>query len=123
MRAGGTNGIADFKTIFGFPLNQPSTQRGLYVVTAVTLVVAYRACRRITGSRAVNVLVAIGDSETRVLFSGYSPARYKLFVFVVSAVLAGIAGGLYAPQVPIVTPATIPILPSMQMLVWVASGG
>ncbi len=90
MRLGGTNGLADFKTIFGFPLNQPSTQRGLYAVTAATLVVAYLVCRRITGSRAGKVLVAIRDSETRVLFSGYSPARYKLFVFVVSAVLAGV---------------------------------
>src|SRR5881296_3579829 len=123
MRLGGTNGLADFKTIFGFPLNQPSTQRGLYVVTAVTLVVAYLACRRITGSRAGKVLVAIRDSETRVLFSGYSPARYKLFVFVVSAVLAGIAGALYAPQVGIVTPAKIGVLPSIEMVVWVAAGG
>src|SRR6267142_600183 len=123
MQLGGTNGLADFKTIFGFPLNQPSTQRGLYAVTAATLVVAYLLCRRITGSRAGKVLVAIRDSETRVLFSGYSPARYKLFVFVVSAVLAGIAGALYAPQVGIVTPAKIGVLPSIEMVVWVAAGG
>src|SRR5207237_408206 len=99
MRLGGTNGLADFKTIFGFPLNQPSTQRGLYAVTAATLVVAYLVCRRIAGSRAGKVLIAIRDSETRVLFSGYSPARYKLFDFVVSAVLAGVAGALYPPPV------------------------
>jgi urea transport system permease protein len=123
MRLGGTNGLADFKTIFGFPLNRPSTQRGLYAVTAVTLVVAYLLCRRITGSRAGKVLVAIRDSETRVLFSGYSPARYKLFVFVVSAVLAGVAGALYAPQVGIITPAKIGVLPSIEMVVWVAAGG
>ena len=123
MRLGGTNGLADFKTIFGFPLNQPSTQRGLYVVTALTLVAAYLACRWITGSRAGKVLVAIRDSETRVLFSGYSPARYKLFVFVVSAVLAGVAGALYAPQVGIITPAKIGVLPSIEMVVWVAAGG
>ena len=123
MRLGGTNGLADFKTIFGFPLNQPSTQRGLYVVTAVTLVVAYLACRRITGSRAGKVLVAIRDSETRVLFSGYAPANYKLFVFVVSAVLAGVSGALYAPQVGIITPAKMGVLPSIEMVVWVAAGG
>src|SRR5207302_1971857 len=123
MRLGGTYGLADFKTIFGFPLNQPSTQRGLYAVTAATLVVAYLLCRRITGSRAGKVLVAIRDSETRVLFSGYSPARYKLFVFVVSAVLAGVAGALYAPQVGIITPAKIGVLPSIEMVVWVAAGG
>ncbi len=92
MNLGGTNGLADFKTIFGFPLNQPGTQRGLYVVTALTLIGAYLLCRWITLTRAGKVLVAIRDSETRVLFSGYSPAAYKLFVFVVSAVLAGIAG-------------------------------
>src|SRR5713101_7682610 len=123
MRLGGTNGLADFKTIFGFPLNRPSTQRGLYVVTALTLVAAYLVCRWITGSRAGKVLVAVRDSETRVLFSGYSPARYKLFVFVVSAVLAGVAGALYAPQVGIVTPAKIGVLPSIEMVVWVAAGG
>jgi urea transport system permease protein len=123
MRLGGTNGLADFKTIFGFPLNQPATQRGLYAVTALVLVVAYLVCRWITGSRAGKVLVAIRDSETRVLFSGYSPARYKLFVFVVSAVLAGIAGALYAPQVGIITPAKIGVLPSIEMVVWVAAGG
>jgi urea transport system permease protein len=123
MRLGGTNGLADFKTIFGFPLNQPSTQRGLYAVTALVLVIAYLVCRWITGSRAGKVLVAIRDSETRVLFSGYSPASYKLFVFVVSAILAGVAGALYAPQVGIITPAKIGVLPSIEMVVWVAAGG
>jgi urea transport system permease protein len=123
MNLGGTNGLADFKTIFGFPLNQAGTQRGLYVITAATLVVAYLVCRWITLTRAGKVLVAIRDSETRVLFSGYSPAAYKLFVFVVSAILAGVAGALYAPQVGIVTPAKIGVLPSIEMVVWVAAGG
>jgi urea transport system permease protein len=123
MNLGGTNGLADFKTIFGFPLNQPGTQRGLYVATALTLIAAYALCRWITLTRAGKVLVAIRDSETRVLFSGYSPAAYKLFVFVVSAALAGIAGALYAPQVGIITPAKIGVLPSIEMVVWVAAGG
>jgi len=123
MRLGGTNGLADFKTIFGFPLNRPATQRGLYVATALTLIGAYVLCRWITLTRAGKVLVAIRDSETRVLFSGYSPAAYKLFVFVVSAALAGIAGALYAPQVGIITPAKIGVLPSIEMVVWVAAGG
>src|SRR5947199_6153344 len=120
---GGTNGLADFKTIFGFPLSQPATQRGLYVVTALVLIAGYVLCRWITATRAGKVLVAIRDSETRVLFSGYSPAAYKLFVFVVSAVLAGVAGALYAPQVGIITPAKIGVLPSIEMVVWVAAGG
>ena len=123
MNLGGTNGLADFKTIFGFRLNQMGTQRGLYVVTALTLVAAYILCRWITHTRAGKVLVAIRDSETRVLFSGYAPANYKLFVFVVSAALAGIAGALYAPQVGIITPAKMGVLPSIEMLVWVAAGG
>jgi urea transport system permease protein len=123
MNLGGTNGLADFKTIFGFPLNRPATQRGLYVLTALTLIGAYVVCRWITLTRAGKVLVAIRDSETRVLFSGYSPAAYKLFVFVVSAALAGVAGALYAPQVGIITPAKIGVLPSIEMVVWVAAGG
>src|SRR5688572_22126602 len=123
MNLGGTNGLADFKTVFGFPLNAVSTQRGLYVATALALVGSYALCRWITGSRAGKVLVAIRDSETRVLFSGYSPARFKLFVFVVSAVLAGVAGALYVPQVGIITPAKIGVLPSIEMVVWVAAGG
>ncbi|MBI3635466.1 MAG: urea ABC transporter permease subunit UrtC [Candidatus Rokubacteria bacterium] len=123
MRLGGTNGLADFKTIFGFALNQPATQRGLYVATVIALVGAYALCRWITASRAGKVLVAIRDSETRVLFSGYSPVYYKLFVFVISAILAGVAGALYAPQVGIITPAKIGVLPSIEMVVWVAAGG
>jgi len=123
MNLGGTNGLADFKTIFGFRLNEMSTQRGLYVVTALTLVAAYALCRWITLTRAGKVLIAIRDSETRVLFSGYAPANYKLFVFVVSAALAGVAGALYAPQVGIITPAKMGVLPSIEMVVWVAAGG
>jgi urea transport system permease protein len=123
MNLGGTNGLADFKTVFGFPLGSPATQRGLYVATALALVSAYLLCRWITRSRAGKVLVAIRDSETRVLFAGYSPVRYKLFVFVVSAVLAGVAGALYVPQVGIITPARLGVLPSIEMVVWVAAGG
>ena len=123
MNLGGTNGLADFKTVFGVPLNRASTQRALYVVTALALVAAWALCYWITRSRAGRVLVAIRDSETRVLFSGYSPASFKLFVFVVSAALAGVAGALYVPQVGIITPAKIGVLPSIEMVVWVAAGG
>src|SRR5438132_12875907 len=123
MNLGGTNGLADFKTILGFSLSAPATQRGLYVVTGLALAAAYVLCRWITRSRAGKVLVAIRDSETRVLISGYSPVQYKLFVFVVSAVLAGVAGALSAPQVGIITPAKIGVLPSIEMVVWVAAGG
>jgi len=123
MNLGGTNGLSGFKTIFGFPLNDVRTQRGLYVATAVCLCLGYALCRAITRSPAGKVLIAIRDSETRVLFSGYSPAAFKLFVFTVSAVLAGVAGALYVPQVGIITPAKIGVLPSIEMIIWVAVGG
>ena len=123
MNLGGTNGLSGFKSIFGFTLNSAATQRGLYVATALCLCGAFLLCRYITRSPAGRVLIAIRDSETRVLFSGYSPAAFKLFVFVVSAVLAGVAGALYAPQVGIITPAKIGVLPSIEMIIWVAVGG
>ena len=120
---GGTNGLTDFKSILGFRLSQPGTQLGLYVLTVLCLGGAFLLCRWIIRSRTGKVLVAIRDSEQRVLFSGYSPANYKLFVFVVSAALAGLAGALYVPQVGIITPAQIGVLPSLEMVIWVAVGG
>jgi urea transport system permease protein len=123
MNLGGTNGLSGFKSIFGFTLNSAATQRGLYVATALCLCGAFLLCRFITRSPAGRVLIAIRDSETRVLFAGYSPAAFKVFVFVVSAVLAGVAGALYAPQVGIITPAKIGVLPSIEMIIWVAVGG
>jgi len=120
---GGTNGLTNFKHILGYSLNDPATQRGMYFLTVFFLGVAYLLCRWITQSRAGRVLVAIRDCEQRVLFSGYSPANYKLFVFVISAGLAGIAGGLYVPQVGIITPNQIGVLPSIEMAIWVAVGG
>lgn len=120
---GGTNGLTDFKTILGFRLSEPGTQLALYVITVLCLGGAYLLCRWIIASRAGRVLIAIRDSEQRVLFSGYSPANYKLFVFVVSAALAGLAGILYVPQVGIITPAQMGVLPSLEMVIWVAVGG
>ena len=110
---GGTNGLTDFKTILGFRLSEPGTQLALYVVTVLCLGGSYVLCRWIIASRAGRVLIAIRDSEQRVLFSGYAPANYKLFVFVVSAALAGLAGILYVPQVGIITPAQMGVLPSL----------
>ena len=123
MNLGGTNGLSGFKTMFGFPLNEAGTQRGLYVASAICLCLAFLLCRWIVRSPAGKVLVAIRDSETRVLFCGYSPAAFKLFVFTVSAVLAGVAGALYVGQVGIITPARIGVLPSIEMIIWVAVGG
>ena len=120
---GGTNGLTDFKQVIGYRLSDPGTQRVLYVLTVLCLGGAYLLCRWIIRSRAGRVLVAVRDSEKRVVFSGYTPANYKLFVFVVSAGLAGLAGLLYAPQVGIITPAQIGVLPSLEMVIWVAVGG
>jgi urea transport system permease protein len=120
---GGTNGLTDFKTILGFRLSDPATQRVLYMLTVLCLGGAYLLCRWITRARLGKVLVAIRDSEHRVLFTGYSPADYKLFVFAVSAGLAGLAGALYTPQVGIITPSQIGVLPSIEMVVWVAASG
>src|SRR5262249_61218557 len=123
MNLGGTNGLSGFKTMFGFSLNEPGTQRALYIVTALCLCGAYLLCRGIVRSPAGRVLVAIRDSETRVLFCGYSPAAFKLFVFTVSAGLAGVAGALYVGQGGIITPARIGGLPSLEMIILVAVGG
>ncbi|MCC6141328.1 MAG: urea ABC transporter permease subunit UrtC [Nitrospira sp.] len=120
---GGTNGLTDFKQLLGFRLSEPGTQRALYVATVLALGGAYFLCRWIVQSRAGKVLIAVRDSEQRVLFSGYSPSNYKVFVFVVSAGLAGLAGLLYVPQVGIITPAQIGVLPSLEMVIWVAVGG
>jgi len=120
---GGTNGLTDFKHIQGFSLNDPETQLVMYMVTILFLGLAYLLCRWITQSRAGRVLIAIRDCEQRVFFSGYSPASYKLFVFVISAGLAGLAGALYVPQVGIITPNQIGVLPSIEMVIWVAVGG
>jgi len=122
-RLGGTNGLTDFKQLLGFRLSDPATQRGLYLLTVVALGAAYLLCRYIVASRAGNVLIAIRDSESRVTFSGYTPWVYKLFVFVVAAGLAGLAGMLYVPQVGIITPAQIGVLPSLEVVIWVAVGG
>ena len=122
-RLGGTNGLTDFKQLLGYRLADPATQRGLYLLTVVALIGAYLGCRWIVASRAGKVLIAIRDSESRVTFSGYTPWVYKLFVFVVAAGLAGLAGLLYVPQVGIITPAQIGVLPSLEVVIWVAVGG
>ncbi|MDZ4732783.1 MAG: urea ABC transporter permease subunit UrtC [Nitrospirota bacterium] len=122
-KLGGTNGLTDFKQVIGYRLSEPGTQRVLYIITVLCLGGAYLLCRWIIRSRAGRVLVAVRDSEQRVVFSGYTPANYKLFAFVVAAGLAGLAGMLYAPQVGIITPAQIGVLPSLEMVIWVAVGG
>lgn len=120
---GGTNGITNFKTIFGFPLSSSNTKVSLYYVTLAVLILAFIFCKWIVQRRLGKVLVAIRDGENRARFSGYNPAIYKTFVYCISAGLAGLAGALYLPQVGIISPAEMGIVPSVEMVIWVAIGG
>jgi len=123
MKLGGTNGLTDFKSLLGFPLREPATQRALYVCTAVALLAAFLLSRWLVASKAGSVLQAIRDNERRLEFLGYSVAGYKIFVFAVAAALAGLSGLLYAPQVGIITPNQVGVLPSLEIVIWVAFGG
>ena len=120
---GGTNGITNFKTIFGFSLSKSNTKVSLYYVTLAVLILAFLFCKWIVQRRLGKVLIAIRDGENRARFSGYNPAIYKTFVYCISAGLAGLAGALYIPQVGIISPAEMGIVPSVEMVIWVAIGG
>jgi urea transport system permease protein len=123
LNLGGTNGLTDFKTILGFSLSDPATLRGLYIITALGVVGSFVCCRWLVGSKMGLVLTAIRDQEQRLRFLGYPVAHYKIFIFAVAAALAGLAGALYVPQVGIITPNQIGVLPSLEIVVWVAAGG
>ncbi|MFN7994958.1 MAG: urea ABC transporter permease subunit UrtC [Bryobacteraceae bacterium] len=120
---GGTNGITDFKSILRWSLSETSTQHGLYFATVIVLALSYVLCRWITRGRFGRTLAAIRDAENRMRYLGYNPVRYKVFVFAVSCALAGVAGALYVPQVGIISPANVGIVPSIEMVIWVAVGG
>jgi urea transport system permease protein len=122
-RLGGTNGLTDFKTLLGFQLRDPSTRFGLYIVTALVVIGAYFGARWLVGSKFGKTLVAIRDSENRVRFTGIPVARYKVFIFCVAALLAGVGGLLYVPQTGIITPGRMDVRASLEMVVWVAVGG
>jgi len=120
---GGNNGFTDFKFIVGHDLRTPATQRGLYTITALSLVLVYLACRWLSRTKFGLVQQAIRDSENRVLFSGYSAGNFKLFVFVLCALIAAIGGALYVPQVGIINPSEMAPEKSLEAVVWVAVGG
>ncbi len=120
---GGNNGFTDFKRIAGYSLAEPSTKLALFVITAVTLLAVLLLCRFLVCSKLGRVLTAIRDAESRLMFSGYDTLRYKLFVWTVSAVLCGIAGALYVPQVGIINPSEMSPANSIEIAVWVALGG
>jgi urea transport system permease protein len=123
MGFGGNNGLTDFKDILGMPINAPGTRVGLFVASALALLLGYLACRYITLSRAGRVVNAIRDAESRTRFIGYRVENYKLWMFVFSAVLAGIAGALYVPQVGIINPSEFSPINSIEVVIWVAVGG
>ncbi len=104
-------------------MHQPATRLGLYLASAAGLGIAYLLCRFITTSKLGRVLLALRDAESRVRFLGYSVTNAKLFVFTVSAVLAGIAGALYVPQVGIINPSEFSPGNSIEIAIWVSVGG
>jgi urea transport system permease protein len=120
---GGNNGLTDFKRILGYPLREPSTRAALCAITGLGLGLTYVLCRAITLSRAGRVLTAMRDAEAKVRFSGYNPVAYKLFAWTVSAMLCGLAGALYVPQVGIVNPSEMQPSSSVEIAIWVAVGG
>jgi urea transport system permease protein len=123
MGFGGNNGFTDFKDILGFDLHQDSTRVVLLVVTTAALAASYLASRMIVRSRAGRVIRAIRDAESRTRFLGYRVESYKLWVFVFSSVVAGIAGALYVPQVGIINPSEFAPINSIEVVIWVAVGG
>ena len=123
MGFGGNNGLTDFKDLLGFDLQDGATRNGLFVATGLALAGGLVLCRFIVASRLGRVLIAVRDAESRTRFLGYRDAHYKLFVFVVSAMLAGAAGALYVPQVGIVNPGEFSPANSIEIVVWVAVGG
>ena len=123
MGFGGNNGLTDFKDILGFDLQADTTRAGLFFCSTLALMIGYLISRFIVTSKLGRVLIAIRDSETRARFLGYRVEYFKLFVFVVSAMLAGVAGALYVPQVGIINPGEFAPLLSIEMIIWVAVGG
>ena len=120
---GGNNGFTDFKRIAGYAVAAPETRAALFVLTFLALLAGFVACRYIVTSKLGRVVTAVRDAEMRVMFSGYNPLGYKLFVWTFSAVLCGIAGALYVPQVGIINPGEMSPANSIEMAVWVAVGG
>jgi urea transport system permease protein len=123
MGLGGNNGFTDFKDILGFDLHSDTTRVVLLVITIAALAATYVACRKIVASRAGRVVLAIRDAESRTRFLGYPVESFKLWLFVFSAVVAGVAGALYVPQTGIINPSEFSPINSIEAVIWVAVGG
>ncbi len=120
---GGTNGLTNFSTFLGLKLGTTESKLILYYATALLLVAVFLLCRFLVGSRLGKVLTAVRDGENRVRFLGYNPVAYKLFVYCLSAGFAGLAGTMFVLQEGIISPAQMSIVPSIEMVLWVAVGG
>ena len=123
MGFGGNNGLTDFKDIIGTSLQADSTRIVLFVISAVALALGYVLCRFIVTSKLGRVVTAARDAESRTRFVGYRVENFQVWIFTVSAMLAGIAGALYVPQVGIINPSEFQPLNSIELVVWVAVGG
>jgi urea transport system permease protein len=123
MGFGGNNGMTDFKDVLGYSLQTDATRRGLYIVSVIALGLGFLLCRYIVTSKLGRLLLAVRDASSRVRFLGYSVSHAQLFVFTISAVLAGIAGALYVPQVGIINPSEFSPANSIEIAIWVAVGG
>jgi len=120
---GGNNGFTDFKRILGFPIAASETRVALFMITGAALLGFLCLGRAIVQSKLGRVLTAIRDAETRVMFSGYNPVYFKLFIWTLSAVICGVAGALYVPQVGIINPSEMSPANSIEIAIWTAVGG
>ncbi|MGH7269799.1 MAG: urea ABC transporter permease subunit UrtC [Polyangiaceae bacterium] len=120
---GGNNGLTDFKRILGYPLRDPSTRAVLCAASGVGLGLSYALCRIVIGSRAGRVLTAMRDAPAKVRFCGYNLVSYQLFAWTLSAMICGLAGALYVPQVGIINPSEMSPSNSVEIAIWVAVGG
>jgi urea transport system permease protein len=123
MGFGGNNGLTDFKDVLGFSVQAPSTRGVLFLLSALALALCFVIARKIVSSKLGRILVSIRDAESRTRFLGYRVEHYKLFVFVVSAMMAGVAGALYVPQVGIINPSEFSPENSIETVIWTAFGG
>ena len=120
---GGNNGFTDFKRILGYSISAPSTRVTLFLITFMILVGSFLLCRAVITSKMGRVITAVRDAESRLMFCGYNPLGFKLFIWVLSAVLCAIAGALFVPQVGIINPGEMSPTNSIEMVIWVAVGG
>nr|WP_051303624.1 urea ABC transporter permease subunit UrtC [Comamonas composti] len=120
---GGSNGFTDFRRILGFEISALPTRAALFALSLLALAAAYLLCRHVVTSKLGRVARAVRDAETRVMFCGYDPLPFKLFIWVLSALLCAVAGALYVPQAGIINPNEMAPLKSIEMAVWVTVGG